>query len=170
MDNSIQINTINGYEEVKDVYYCNKMGEIWSKKTNKKLQGTVDKDGYLVVNLRLKNEKAKKFKIHRIVCSAFHENIDNKPTVNHINHIRNDNRAENLQWATYKEQLDNVCIKNISKKHSKKVFAKHTKEHKVMVFKSIKQCADYLGITPQSIGQSIKNNWKCKGFRLYIKD
>lgn len=46
-------------------------------------------------------------KIHRLVAENFIPNPDNKPTVDHINRIRDDNRVCNLRWATTAEQRNN---------------------------------------------------------------
>ena len=48
--------------------------------------------------------KRKKFYIQRLVAQEFLENIENKPTVNHINNNTLDNRSCNLEWSTMKEQ------------------------------------------------------------------
>ena len=66
------------------------------------LKPGADRGGYLRVGL-CDGEKRKTFKVHRLVCEAFHENPDNKPQVNHINEIKTDNRASNLEWATARE-------------------------------------------------------------------
>lgn len=65
-----------------------------------------DKDGYSLITLT-KDGKQYTFKVHRIVAQAFIENPFNKPCVDHINTVRNDNRAENLRWVTVKENRNN---------------------------------------------------------------
>ena len=66
-------------------------------------KGCKDKDGYPIVKINYKRTL-----VHRLVAEAFIPNPTNKPTVDHINRIRDDNRVQNLRWATYKEQADNT--------------------------------------------------------------
>jgi hypothetical protein len=58
--------------------------------------------GYDSVVIRIYN-KIFKESIHRIVAKHFIPNPQNKPFINHINGIRDDNRVENLEWCTAKE-------------------------------------------------------------------
>lgn len=51
------------------------------------------------------NGKNMSIYLHRLIAEVFVPNPENKPTVDHINHVRDDNRIENLQWATRKEQV-----------------------------------------------------------------
>ena len=69
------------------------------------LKGSLDNGGYLHVKLTV-NGSSSYIRIHREVAIAFIPNPENKPTVDHINTIRTDNRVENLRWATHKEQLN----------------------------------------------------------------
>lgn len=64
---------------------------------------SVNSDGYKQV----RTSKSRGDKVHRLVATAFIDNPEGKPTVDHINRIRSDNRVDNLRWATMKEQSDN---------------------------------------------------------------
>lgn len=49
------------------------------------------------------SRKGKKITAHKQVCLAFHSNIENKKTVNHINSIRFFNIVSNLEWNTHSQ-------------------------------------------------------------------
>lgn len=63
------------------------------------------KAGYYYVSL-----SRKKHLIHRLVAMAFIPNPTNKPHVNHINSVTTDNRIENLEWVSHRENLTHSMI------------------------------------------------------------
>ena len=66
--------------------------------------GYHDKDGYLIATI-----KGKKYKVHRLVAGTFIGPIPkNKPEINHLNRIRDDNRIENLSYCTRSENMRNT--------------------------------------------------------------
>lgn len=64
-----------------------------------------------MVHIGSKNQN---MKVHRLVAESFIPNPDNKPTVDHINRNKIDNRVENLRWATMLEQSINKDYNKIN--------------------------------------------------------
>lgn len=111
----VRINTIEGYENVKDCYWISNSDEdkIINRNTGKILKPCLDNYGYKGVSLMTKDEKKKTCRIHILKASAFlfGPNPLGYNVVRHLNDIKTDNRLENLAWGT---QSDNMrdCIKN----------------------------------------------------------
>ncbi|KKN42124.1 hypothetical protein LCGC14_0716280 [marine sediment metagenome] len=115
MDNLKEIwKDIKGYE---GLYQVSDLGEIksldrviYSKFRSiqtfkgRILRKLIHNNGYVSIMLSKKGI-TKRFIIHRIVAKSFILNLQNKKEVNHKNLIKGDNRAENLEWVTPKENM-----------------------------------------------------------------
>ena len=132
-----------------------------------------DVNGYLYVSLS-RNGKDIPIRPHKIVAEHFIPNPENKPTVDHINTIRYDNRVENLRWFTRKEQMscNNITyerVKKASAETGRRVYKLMNEAHKRKIrcsttgkeFNSVKEASEYYNISRTHISSC------CKGKRNY---
>jgi hypothetical protein len=129
-----------------------------------------DKDGYCKVNLK-NNSIGKSSRVHRLVCESFLKNSENKPHVNHINGIKNDNTLFNLEWCSlsenrvhsYKTGLQNGLNRRGAKSNFVKLTIENVKEIRATYKKRVitqKMLAKKFNVTQSCIHFILKNrNW-----------
>ena len=137
------------------------------KGIERRLIGNVP-DGYLRVSLSV-GDKAKLFLVHRLVALAFIPNPEKKPFINHKNGIKQDNRPENLEWATSKENVNHAFanglmnpVKGVNSKFSKLT------EAQVLIIRSLantglsaKDIAEQMGVGYRNVYHICNNQtWK----------
>ncbi len=71
-------------------------------------QHTTSRGGKYFAVSYVRDGKQKNFLVHRLVAMAHIPNPENKPEVNHKDGYGHNNNAENLEWATRKENVDHA--------------------------------------------------------------
>lgn len=80
----------------------------------------LNKNGYLTVSLS-KNGKVKTEYVHYLILSSFTNLRENSMTVNHKDEVKTNNKIENLEWLTNKQNnLYGTKVKRTSDKKFKK--------------------------------------------------
>ena len=97
---------IPGFED----YSVSKCGKVKSNRRNRLLSIITRRDGYKELGIR-KDKKKYVMLVHRLVAMTYIPNPDNKPCVNHLDSDRGNNSLENLEWCTYKENLEHASGK-----------------------------------------------------------
>lgn len=137
------------------------------------LKQQIDKKGYHYV--RLYNDNGwKYFKVHILVAKTFIKNVNNEPTVDHIDRDKNNNNVNNLRWCSYKEQENNknktYLVENM-RELGKKGYPNRAKKVKqysldgnfIKEYKSSREASKINNISETSISNCIKNYSKSAG-------
>jgi len=105
--------TIKDFEN----YLITKDGDIYRNITYRKLKCSSDKNGYLKIRLLNKSGRKSMF-LHRLLDIQFIPNPLNKPFINHIDGNKSNNKLNNLEWSTHKENMKHAWDDNLYKDYT----------------------------------------------------
>lgn len=145
--------SIKGY----DNYEISTLGRVRNKE--KVLKAYKTDNGYFHIFLS-KNGKQKQFLIHRLVADTFLKNPNNLKEVNHIDGNKGNNKIDNLEWCTRKQNVHhffNSNQRNCTK--PKSVVQYDLQGNKINVFKSIREASKKVNIDAHYI------IYCCKGIK-----
>ena len=124
-----------------------------------------------------KNSIKKKYYVHRLVYEAFNGQIPEGLQVNHINEIKTDNRLENLNLMTAKENSnwgtrnERRVKKQINGKCSKSVLQYDLQDNLIKEFPSLMQVYRELGFSYGHIGDCCRGKLKqAYGYKWRYKE
>lgn len=120
-------------------------------KKGKMLQLNLKHNGYLTFDASKENIKKTKT-VHRIIAETFIPNTDNKPVVNHINANKLDNRVENLEWVTMKENTEHASKLHLMGNHVNKTIICVEND---MQFISSTKAAEWLNSTKYNYSKDV---------------
>jgi hypothetical protein len=157
-------------KQIKDYpdYYITENGEVISKRTKKekKLCPGVDMFGYYRISLMSKEGKTKTLRIHRLVMETYGNPPPDDmkdPTVDHINGDKLDNRIDNLQWLSNK---DNAYK---SKKDKIKTYMIEDMNGDKFIIKNLKKWCKDNNLNRRNMSSTYTKKYYCKGYRIIEK-
>ena len=163
---------IDGYE---GSYQVSNLGGIKSFKKSDKgriLKPGINPKGYLIATLS-DNGQTREKKVHRLVAQSFIPNPENKSQVNHIDGNKLNNRVNNLEWCTCKENISHAWGSGLSKPseemkkynfiYSKRIRQYDKKGNFIKEWESAVKAGKCLGIFQQGIVACLKGRTKTAG-------
>ena len=150
---------IEGFEN----YEVSNLGKVRNIKSGRVLKPSLNNNGYLRLFL-CENNKRKHLYLHRIIATAFIDNPEEKPCVNHIDENKTNNDLSNLEWCTVRENLiHGTRTKRAAEKCFKKVIQLDLNDNVLNEFESIKQAGQKTGALARNISSCCNGKRKSAG-------
>lgn len=136
---------------------------IVRRKSNKNVLKGCITSGYRSVKLTFENSKQQRFYVHRLVALYFIPNEDKRKTfVNHKNGDKMDNRVENLEWVTPRENNLHYYQKIKQDKKERKnggkaipVIQYDLNKNELAIYPSMKKASEATGISVVQIARCV---------------
>lgn len=144
---SLTYNSLPGelWVNYKDTHYeISNLGRVRNLKTMKVLKGSLRDDGYTHHYI-----EKKYILTHILVAQAFLRDLTPNEEVNHINHVKTDNRLENLEIISHKENMQKAA--ELGKCGSKRVGKFDLEGNLLQIYASASAAARDIGILPSSM-------------------
>lgn len=124
------------------------------------------KNGYYTV-LLWRDGKQKSYTVHRLVALAFIPNNDGFTDVNHIDENKKNNRVDNLEWCTHKENVQKYnanhlrhgCVRN-GKHKGKKIIQLTLNGEFIREWPNSRTVFRETGMSDWSVSQCCRGIWK----------
>lgn len=148
-------------------YYISNLGNVKNSK-GKILKPQKHRDGYIEYYL-YKDNKGYHAKAHRLVATAFIPNPEKLPQVNHIDENKENNLYTNLEWCTASYNMSYGTRVNRMKQSkgfknkkgsSKRITVYNKYDKNTVVFDSLTECSNTLGITTTQIRNIVSGRTK----------
>lgn len=150
---------IDGFEK----YEVSNLGKVRNMKSGRVLKPSLHKNGYLRYFL-CENNKRKHLYLHRIIATAFIDNPEEKPQVNHIDENKLNNDLSNLEWCTVRENLiHGTRTKRAAEKCFKKVIQLDLNDNVLNEFESMRQAEQKTGVLVKNISSCCNGKRKSAG-------
>ena len=141
------------YEEWKicdnGLYEVSSLGNVRRVGSDKNRKKIVLKNGYETVMFSV-NGKVSCHYVHRLVAKAFLPNSNNLREITHKNHIRTDNRVENLEWCTGEYNMQDA--------HGTPIYVYNLEGDFIEKFLSVRKCEESFNFGHSSISRYVDTN------------
>lgn len=167
------------------IYRASNLGRIKSleridalgrRAKEKMLKPEINHRGYCRVVL-CKQSVQKRYFVHRLVWIAFNGQIPEGYEINHLNEVKSNNRLENLNLITHKENInygtgiERRAKKQINGKKSKAVLQFDLNDNFIKEYPSIRQAERETGFAIQNVINCCKGKYKTAyGYKWKYKE
>lgn len=127
----------------------------------RELTPSLDRKGYLIVNLYDGNGVCKSMKVHRLVAEAFLPNAENKRCVCHKDNNPQNNHLSNLYWGTDQENQTQAWEDGLHK--SMMPIESIATDGTIKQYKSQNEASRQTGIPQQNISKCVNGYRKTAG-------
>lgn len=155
--------TIPGLEK----YGITEAGEIFNLETGRRIKTFLGKNGYETAQFTYEKRHHMRL-VHRLIAEAYIPNPEQKPCINHRDGNKRNNRIENLEWCTYRENTEHAAktlkvltqYQTANQRRRKAVQGIYPDGSKTEVYSSIREASEATGADSRNLSKVLNGKRK----------